>query len=237
MKTLCSFSQLPDPVQVQPTEVLPSRVSNKATNRIAKTISGLFRGKRELVCGGDIKWKPVDLAAARLLMKSPAINKPAKNPPMKPNSVKPSELTKMHQFLPKGKSQAEFDEAVHHEICAALPNRAQAMTDQLVQVANNAASAKELLESVVTNLRGDIQEFSDSLPAALKAVRAWRMAITNERDLSLAALADIRKFFLSGDHEKEMSRLENFVRTCERLRSLAQDGTLEKVADVMLKLA
>ena len=32
--------------------------------------------EREIIAGGDIKWKPVDLTAAKMLMRSPEINKP-----------------------------------------------------------------------------------------------------------------------------------------------------------------
>jgi hypothetical protein len=49
-------------------------------------------------------------------------------------------------------------------------------------------------------------------------------------------LADLRKFFLTSDHEEEMRRLKDFVSVAERLEKMAQSGTLDKIAEVMLKL-
>ena len=63
------------------------------------------------------------------------------------------------------------------------------------------------------------------------------MMVEREKDMSLKALRELRQFFLESEHEREMMRLNEFVSMAERLAKLAKDGTLEKVADVMLKLA
>jgi hypothetical protein len=63
------------------------------------------------------------------------------------------------------------------------------------------------------------------------------MTVEREVNMSVRALEDLRKFFLGEQHEKEMARLNEFVRTCERLQALSDNGTLNAVADVMLKLA
>lgn len=98
-------------------------------------------------------------------------------------------------------------------------------------------SIRASLDLATDLFRRDMIDFSDELPKHMEKLRLWRMSMERERDASLKALRELRQFFLEDSHEKEMQRLNEFVRTCERLRDLAADGTLEKVADVMLKLA
>lgn len=71
----------------------------------------------------------------------------------------------------------------------------------------------------------------------LKQLRELRMATTTETVQLKSALSDIRKFFLDDRHPEEVKRLLEFVEVCERLKKLKQDGTLDAVADTILKLA
>jgi hypothetical protein len=52
----------------------------------------------------------------------------------------------------------------------------------------------------------------------------------------MAALKDVRQFFLNENHETEVARLKEFVELCERLQKLKASGFLDTVADTMLKL-
>lgn len=220
---LSSFSQIPDIVEEKEPPKQAAEISKRAVNGIGKSVRSLFSDNnpqkgREIIAGGDIKWKPVDAVAARLLCKSPEINHPPKH-------------TKM--IVDRDKTDSELDT----EIAGKIINYSANGEKKLVEFANNAASARLLLDELASSLRHEVCDFRDEMPKAIKALRDWRMSIKSERDMAIEALQDIRKFFLGNDHEKEMARLESFIRTCERLRSLAQDGTLSKVADVMLKLA
>lgn len=228
---LKSFSQLPDPPKKQEPVVLSKKEAARKLTQIIRTVvpePPRPLRKRELIAGGDIKWKPVDIAAARLLMKSPAIYHPPSMP--SPNTTSP-------QPYPNIIDRERTSDEISTSIGAQVPRQKEKTEAHVVQLANNAAEAKALLEEIANTMRVDVMEFQDELPKAIKAIRSWRMTITQEKDLAITALQDLRKFFLAGDHEKEMARLENFIRTCERLRSLSQDGTLDKVAEVMLKLA
>ena len=68
-------------------------------------------------------------------------------------------------------------------------------------------------------------------------LRATRMATVNEINASLAAMREIRKFFLESDYETEMTRLERFVRVCRDLQDLKASGVLDAIADTSIKLA
>ncbi len=93
------------------------------------------------------------------------------------------------------------------------------------------------LELATDLFRTDMVHFAEELPKHLAVIRQWRMTMEREKEMSLKALRELRQFFLEAEHEKEMQRLSEFVRLCERMAIIAKDGTLEKVADVMLKLA
>lgn len=71
----------------------------------------------------------------------------------------------------------------------------------------------------------------------LEEFRMWRMAVTAEQSKLIQGCADVRKFFLGVDHDKEMARLREFLELAERLQKLQQSGFLEKMADTLIKLA
>lgn len=71
----------------------------------------------------------------------------------------------------------------------------------------------------------------------LREFREWRMAMDGEIHKLVASCADVRKFFLGPDHEKEIARLKEFIELCERLQALQKSGMLNNVADVILKLS
>lgn len=83
------------------------------------------------------------------------------------------------------------------------------------------------------NWKGDEQHRTK----ILEELRMWRMAVTSEQQKLLQGCADVRKFFLADDHEKEITRLREFIELAERLQKLQQSGFLDKMADTLIKLA
>ena len=65
-----------------------------------RAVSGVAQPRRELVVGGDIKWKPVDRIAAKLLMKADHLSKPPSG--WKPNIEQPK-ITKIMKTDVRGK--------------------------------------------------------------------------------------------------------------------------------------
>jgi hypothetical protein len=53
----------------------------------------------------------------------------------------------------------------------------------------------------------------------------------------MAALKEVRAFFIDKDYELERARLAEFISLCERLRALKESGFLDTVAETMLNLA
>jgi hypothetical protein len=71
----------------------------------------------------------------------------------------------------------------------------------------------------------------------LQNIRSTRMSVENECRQCLTALRDVRKFFLESDYKTEIDRLNEFLELFARIKQLQKDGTLDLIADVMLKLA
>lgn len=70
----------------------------------------------------------------------------------------------------------------------------------------------------------------------LPECRSFRMAVDGELSKTLKALEDVRIFFLSPDHDKEVARLKEFTDLCERLKALKDSGFLDRVSDTILRL-
>ena len=188
--------------------------------------------KRELVAGGDIHWKPIDKTAALLLAKSSPIH----HPPDSLSIMAKRSSSKICGKLPL-KDHKASDDDLTIPLSRKLIQKSQNIMSDVDQFSTQVLEAKKILNDATDTLRRDVLQFTDEMPAALKKVRDWRMTMDREVNLSKKALEDLRKFFLGEDHEREMLRLNEFVRTCERLEALAQNGTLDKVAEIMLKLA
>jgi hypothetical protein len=197
---------------------------------LADGLKTLFeKRRRELVAGGDVKWKPINKQAALLLAKSPDICKPA--------TTMPHVTDNIHSMSPKDPGHRQAAEETDGRLLSKLTHLAEKMPGQLQDYATLLASAKASLDMGTDLFRQSMVDFSEELPKHMEKLRGWRMAMERERDASLKAMRELRQFFLEDAHEKEMMRLNEFVRMCERLGALAKDGTLEAVADVMLKLS
>jgi len=97
--------------------------------------------------------------------------------------------------------------------------------------------SKEILEK----LHNDIRALSDIIRPALvehiKAIRETRMTVVREIQESLGTMRDVRKFFLESSYESEMERLDRFVKLCAELERLKANGTLDAIADVLVRVA
>lgn len=105
--------------------------------------------------------------------------------------------------------------------------------EELVQRVTDARNALDICSETTKQSWFDWKDQSTSI---LNDFRMWRMAMDSEIGKSMSSFADVRKFFLSEDHEKEVSRIREFVEICERLQKLKESGFLDQVADTILKL-
>jgi methionine synthase II (cobalamin-independent) len=142
------------------------------------------------------------------------------------------------KLFPDGRCKhIKSDLEMTHAVAKELNKLADKFKDASIDMAERAAAAREFLELHTDSVRASWLDWRDESVKVMEDIRQTRVAIGHESAKLLAECGDVRKFFLSDDHEKEIVKLREFIELCERLRSLKNDGTLDKLADTILKLA
>lgn len=124
--------------------------------------------------------------------------------------------------------------ATEHAEKTIVDTRASAEAQE--QLVNRVSDARKALEICATSYKQAWAEWLKVSEAVLPEFRSWRMAMDSELTHSLKSFGEVRKFFLSPDHDKEIARLREFVELCERLKQLKEAGFLDKVTDTILRL-
>ncbi len=110
-------------------------------------------------------------------------------------------------------------------------------SDMLKEVNKEVEESKKILQRLHDDSKATYTALKPELDKLVQKIRESRMAVTLELKQALSAMRDVRTFFLESDYEKEMERLERFVALGERMKTLIQDGTIDAMCDVVLKLA
>ena len=105
------------------------------------------------------------------------------------------------------------------------------------QIAASGIQMRYFLETACTNIGPMVRKIAADATECLKELRDAKSALTIENNILLRDLKEVRQFFLGPEHRQEIERLKEFVELCERLQKLKQDGTLDAVADTILRLA
>ncbi len=93
------------------------------------------------------------------------------------------------------------------------------------------------LQASINDLTAMSQKIQASLNDQIKEIRSARFTLVSETAQMMEALKEVRKFFLENQHQDEVARLRAFVTVCQDLRTLATDGSLDKIIDAVLRLA
>ena len=118
-----------------------------------------------------------------------------------------------------------------------LEKRAARLSDQTIDIAIRAKEARDFLDWHTSHCKTAWIDWIEHSNAVIEDIRQARVAISTESKQLLASCADVRKFFVGPDHDKEIAKLREFIELAERLRALKNDGTLDKLADTILKLS
>ena len=108
---------------------------------------------------------------------------------------------------------------------------------QLTGLARAAIDARNVLDENMKQIGPVMEGFNARVKVALEDVRQSRMAVIGEVAHLLQPLKEVRAFLLGKDYEFEVTRLKEFCDLCERLAKLKKDGTLDAIADTIIKLA
>lgn len=110
--------------------------------------------------------------------------------------------------------------------------------DEMLQKTNEEIKVSlKLVQELANELTRTTEIVNPALEKHIKDLRSARMTVVNEVTTILGQLREVRMFFIESDHRKEVERLEEFVRLCERIKVLKQDGTLEAICESILRLA
>ena len=111
------------------------------------------------------------------------------------------------------------------------------VADQIKAINKETGESANILKRVYNEVNTTFEILEPKLVEVVQKIRSSRMAVTSELRQSLSIMQDVRRFFLESDHKKEMERLENFVALAERMKHLIDDGTMDAITDVVLKLS
>ena len=212
----------------------------------------LYKPKpKTIVAGGDPVLMPVDKMAARVVAPAPEHFKP---PPAPATKVERHKVNKEEQeswgsdaankelsrggYSPSGKDfikqkkEKDFDV----ELAAGMTKRFEKNVEATEDLVRRAEEATAAVKYLVDHMPIQYAAYDEFLLKALKDTRGVKAAIEIETKLVIAALADIRKFFLDPRHEEEVAKLKEFITLCERLRELKNSGFLDTIADTILRL-
>ena len=134
-------------------------------------------------------------------------------------------------------AHVKSDQEMAVALAKELNKRAERLQDQSIDLALRAKEAREFLDFHTDHARKSWLDWMDETGKVLESIRQTRVAIGFESKQLLSECGDVRKFFLSDDHDKEIAKLREFIELAERLRDLKADGTLDRLADTILKLA
>lgn len=126
----------------------------------------------------------------------------------------------------------EMEKAIANQMIETAPKR----PDELEDLVERTQVARKSLLEAIRSVGEAIEMFTPKSNEYIRELRSFSTCGVLELKNLLRAFEDIRKFFLSEQHEPEIKRLSEFVSMCERLKALKDSGFLDSVADTILKL-
>jgi len=110
-------------------------------------------------------------------------------------------------------------------------------SEALKTINDETKESLKLLKKSFNDIKITSDMLSPELSEMIQKIRTTRMTISSELKQSLSIMKDVRKFFLESDYEKEMERLERFIKLGNELKELIDNGTMNAISDVAIKLS
>jgi hypothetical protein len=195
---------------------------------------------KEKVVDGDVKWKPIDVVAARVVSKAPWWAEPPEPDPafMTPEFREPPRLKAKKVLSEDGHLEEHIE--MHSLAPIAVEQHEKTVKAGLKATEELTARANDLIDTVKhlsTQIGEPWTEFQQFIKKGISDTREQRIALGSETRLLMGSLKEVRQFFLEESYETEINRLHEFVDLCERLKVLQESGFLDAVADTILTLS
>jgi hypothetical protein len=236
---LKSLASLPRVIpEVEPAAVIESRQTACS-----------YTFKEPVVNSELIKWKPIDVVAARVVAKAPWWAEPPPPEPIFMNEEKLERIVGPGGSVGPGRvrtkvglvSEGHTEELLNmHDVAypatEAQEERAREALRKTEELHKRAQEVWDAIDYLLGHVTEPAQQYLDFINSTLKTVREQKMALQSETRGLMSALREVREFFLEDKHEEEVRRLTEFVELCERLKRLKDSGFLDTVAETMLRL-
>ena len=218
-----------------------------------------LRLKEVVVNSRDVRWKPIDRLAAIVTRPALWIHKPPETKKAKEEQTSNRKVTmsKAITFNMDEQARREFPRQLPtqqsnsgipkdhnpegffnvHEIAVRVIDEINRQPQKLTELARAAVDARDVLRENLRELGGGLEDFNAKVKVSLDDVRQSRFAFVTEIAQMINPLKELRQFLLDKQYETEITRLREFVDLCERLHRLKNDGTLDAIADTMIRLA
>jgi len=150
------------------------------------------------------------------------------------------ELTLKANRLAVSQGKPEHFIMSREEICQAKADGAQADAERrlasLQELQKQTQIAMDVLYETTAGIATLLIKFGDDSRSYLNDVRNTRLAAVAELHSVKSSVEDLRKCFGSAEHTEEIKRMREFVEVSERIQKLQDNGFLDAVVEVMLKM-
>jgi hypothetical protein len=112
----------------------------------------------------------------------------------------------------------------------------ESTANELATLNTQVQESKRILQEL-SNEVGALQELlQPRLLSCINDIRSLRMTLVTETQQVLSSLRDVRKFLFEAEYKDEIARLENVTALCERLKQFKDDGTLDAISDLAIRM-
>jgi len=114
----------------------------------------------------------------------------------------------------------------------------QKVLDEVAELQREVSvQSKETFQNLFNNVAEVYNQVAPLLRKQMDELRNARLQAVTEINSSLKLMRDIRAFFLEPEHIEQIARLKDFIKTCNELKRLKDEGILDAIGETILKLA
>jgi hypothetical protein len=129
------------------------------------------------------------------------------------------------------------DDVFDAELSSEMVKRTDKLNDTTIDLAVRLKQAREFMAWSCSHLRGSWMDWMDEANRAVKDIVQLRMSFDRESKSIIASGKDVRDFYNSPEYAQAHAMLKESMALIERFAALKQDGTLDALAEFILKVS
>lgn len=140
------------------------------------------------------------------------------------------------RMLQQLEEKLKVDTRFHEEMAANVAKRTDKLNDATIDIAIRLKQARDFMEWSTSHIRTIWMQWLDESDKASRDINQFRMMFDRETKTVIAAGKDLAVFFNSEEYLKAHATLKETVAILERFSEYKQNGTLDALADFILKI-